>query len=85
MTAEAVSIKAAAMKMQNLLEKYQYNVPMAITAYGSGEEYLNTVLALYQRETGVAAESAIANAMDTAWMDYRKEVWENPGVYTYID
>jgi len=85
MTAEAVSIKAAAMKLQNLLEKYKYNVPMAITAYELGEEYLNTVLTLYQRETGVAAEAAIANALDTAWMDYRKEVWENPGIYTYTD
>ena len=71
MTGAELSIKAAAMRFQNLQEKYQYNMPMVITAYGAGEDYVDAVLAVYEHETGVSPETAIANRIDTAWMDYR--------------
>lgn len=71
MTGAELSIKAAAMRLQNLQEKYQYNMPMVITAYGAGEDYVDAVLAVYEHETGVSPETAIANRLDTAWIDYR--------------
>lgn len=70
MTGAELSIKAAAMRLQNLQEKYQYNMPMVITAYGAGEDYVDAVLAVYEHETGVSPETAIANRLDTAWLDY---------------
>lgn len=71
MTGAELSIKTAAMRLQNLQEKYQYNMPMVITAYGAGEDYVDAVLAVYEHETGVSPETAIANRLDTAWLDYR--------------
>lgn len=78
MTGPAISTKVAAMKLQRLQVKYEYNIPMVLTAYGLGEAYTDAVLDLYEQETGVDKDSAISNYKDTAWMDYRKYVYEHP-------
>lgn len=74
----SLSTKIAAMKLQGLQVKYDYNIPMILTAYGLGEDYMDAVLECYEQESGVSAESAIDDPKDTAWADYRKYVYENP-------
>lgn len=81
MTGPAISTKVAAMKLQRLQVKYDYNIPMVLTAYALGEDYMDTVLEVYEDETGVDTNSAIANNKDTAWMDYRKYVYEHADSY----
>lgn len=77
-TGPELSTKVTAMKLQTLQVKYDYNIPMVITAYGLGEDFVDTVLDLYEQQTGVTVESAISNSKDTAWMDYRSYVYNNP-------
>lgn len=70
-TTEELSFKIAAMKLQYLQELYQYNMPMVITAYTFGEDYVEAVLEAYRLSTGVSREVAIASSLDTAWADFR--------------
>lgn len=72
-----LSVKVAAMRLQGLQVKYDYNIPMVITAYGMGESFMDATLKVYEQETGVDAETAIASKNDTAWADYRKYVFDH--------
>lgn len=74
----ALSTKIAAMQLQALQVKYGYNVPMVLTAYGLGQDYMDAVLKCYENETGIDADSAIEDTNNTAWADYRKYVYEHP-------
>ena len=74
----ALSTKIAAMYIQTLQVKYDYNVPMILTAYGLGEDFMDAVLECYENETGIDTQSAIEDTKDTAWADYRKYVYEHP-------
>lgn len=71
LTQEELSVKIASMKIQYLQEVYQFNMPMVITAYKYGRDYVEAVLDIYERTTGVTRAAAISNTMDTAWADFR--------------
>ena len=71
LTQEELSVKLASMKIQYLQEVYQFNMPMVITAYKYGRDYVESILDIYERTTGVTRAAAISNTMDTAWADFR--------------
>lgn len=71
LTQEELSIKIGSMKLQRLQEIYQFNMPMVITAYKYGTDYVDAVLDVYERTVGVSRAAAIASTLDTAWADFR--------------
>ena len=81
MSGAALSTKVAAMKLQTLQVRYGYNVPMILTAYGLGTDFMDAVLECYENETGIDPQSAIEDTRDTAWADYRKYVYDNPDTF----
>lgn len=80
-TPQALSVKVAAMKLQGLQVKYDYNIPMVITAYGLGDKFMDAVLKVYAQQAGVDRDTAVESRYNTAWADYRQEVYNNQKKY----
>lgn len=76
-----VSIKVASMKLQNLLEKYNYNIPMAIMAYNYGTEAMDATLKVYAQQTGTTVELAMEQPSNIGWFHYTTEIYTNPAKY----
>lgn len=81
MSGAEVSIKVGAMKLQGLLEYYNYNIPLAIQAYNFGVTAMDAVLDIYEQQTGITRELAIENPNEIGWAHYTSEVHENPKDY----
>lgn len=78
-----VSVKAAAMKLQNLQKKYDYNIMMVLQAYNFGETAMDKLLELYEEQTGVTTEDAIKDNKNTSWANYAAEICVHPTRYGF--
>lgn len=81
MSTVEMSIKAAAMYLQNLLDYYEGNIPLAIMAYNFGTGGLDAVLEIYEQQTGISREEVLSNPYDLGWFHYTTEVYTNPQKY----
>lgn len=78
-----ISVKAAAMKLQNLQKKYDYNIMMVLQAYNFGETAMDKLLELYEEQTGITVEDAIKDNKNTSWANYAAEICVNPTRYGF--
>lgn len=82
-----LSIKVSAMYLQNLMEKFDYNIPMVIQAFNFGEEGMNSVLKVYMENNNLSATTKdelsgiLDDDKDLAWANYTKEISTNPNRY----
>lgn len=75
------NIQAAAMMLQNLLVKYNYNALLAIQAYNYGDSAMRKVLDLYKTQTGIPISEVINDPNDYGWSYYTYEIYSNPSKY----
>ena len=72
------NIKMGIMRVQNILNKYDNNIYLALQSYNYGSGLMDLIVAIYADEVGVSKEEVIKNYQDTGWMKYVKLVHENP-------
>lgn len=74
-------IEFTAAKMQNLLEKYNGNVLIALLEFNVGEDATNKIFDIYKEQTGISKNNAIKDKYNTGWYHFVKEVVSKPEKY----
>lgn len=75
--------QAAAMYLQERLEKYHNNIYLALQSYNYGENMMNLVISDYAKEKGIKEEEVIDNTNDLGWLKIVQDIHNNPNDYYY--
>lgn len=65
------NVKISAMILRNCMEKYDYNIPIAIQAYNMGCGNVSYALKACANKEGINEESILRNQSSKNWLDYR--------------
>lgn len=76
-----MNIKMGIMRFQNILNKYDNNIYLALQSYNYGSGLIDLIVAIYADEIGVTKEAVINNYNDTGWMKYVESVHNNPQAF----
>lgn len=75
--------QAAAMYLQERLEKYHNNIYLALQSYNYGENMMDLVIHDYAKEKGITEEDVINNTTDLGWLAIVEDIHNNPNDYYY--
>ena len=65
------NIRIGAMIFQSYLNKYEYNIPLALQAYNFGPTNINKLLTECEIECGISKNELIKNSTANEWQNYR--------------
>lgn len=74
-------IKLMTMRLQNLLEEFNYNVYATIQAYNYGPALMHKIIADYAEKTNQTEEEILLNQSDFGWIEVVKMQYANPKMF----
>lgn len=77
------NIKASTMILQDYLNKYNYNIPIALQTYNIGPGNMNKVLNACSQDIGINKEDIINNPNNLEWLNYLN--YANGGDKEYLN
>lgn len=76
-----MNIKLMAMRFQNLLKHFDYNIYAAIQSYNYGIPVMDRIIDDYAETLGVERDDVLTNREDLGWISLVKEVHQNPTLF----
>ena len=77
------NVQIAAMILQNCMELWDYNIPLALQTYNLGTGNINKILNRCSESEGIDIEDLKHNQENNAWLDYRDFI--NAGDPHYVE